>query len=538
MREIYRLSTFSNMQRITVSIRFAIVSFAMLNAVLYSALLPLWEGFDEPFHFGYVQYLANGWGFPDAGRTRLSDEVTTALLLAPASAAVQHNLPAVRTYSEYFSWPPEQRLLIREQLNHIPTAARWTNSDYLNYEAHHPPLAYALLAAPERALASVPLPWRLLLLRIVAALGGTLLLYMGMRRLCADLRLSDAYSNAAILCVLSCQMTWGAIAHVANDWLAVPLTVWSLSMLIRYRRIPTLGTAAQLAATLVAGLLTKAYFLAVLPVVLGACFRVGKWKLFSLVMGLMLLLAGPWYARNLVKHGTITGMQEARSGIGLTAMLKTARKLDWPALAVRNARRALWTGNNTFLTFSTRTLNVVLVLLLCAILFWLARGNHDSAEWLTAAHCLVFSAALGYSAVLSYLYTQGVADGPSPWYSQVLLPPLFALAFLGCSRAGAAGRALASALVLLFAYILVVSYFGKLIPLYAGFTGRASLEALTAQYTTLFQQLLGNLDAVSLAPARLIVGLAFAVSGLAFTQAAAAIRSLILAPDVASTHRE
>jgi hypothetical protein len=254
----------------------------VLNAVLYSALLPLWEGFDEPFHFGYVQYLANGWGFPDAGTAHLSDEVTASLLLAPASAAVQHNLPAVRTYSEYFSWPSAQRLLVREQLYRIPTATRWTNSDYLNYETHHPPLAYALLAAPERALAFLPLPWRVLVLRLLTALGGTLLLYTGMRRLCADLRLSDTYGNAAIFCVLSCQMTWATIAHVANDWLAVPLTVWSLSMLIRYRRTPTLGTGAQLAAALASGLLTKAYFLAVLPIVLVACVLAGKWKPASL----------------------------------------------------------------------------------------------------------------------------------------------------------------------------------------------------------------------------------------------------------------
>jgi len=43
---------------------YLLIGFAAANAVLYSALLPLWEGFDEPFHFGYVQRLANGRGFP------------------------------------------------------------------------------------------------------------------------------------------------------------------------------------------------------------------------------------------------------------------------------------------------------------------------------------------------------------------------------------------------------------------------------------------------------------------------------------------
>jgi len=40
--------------------RWLLLTYALINAALYSILLPLWEGFDEPFHFGYVQYLANG----------------------------------------------------------------------------------------------------------------------------------------------------------------------------------------------------------------------------------------------------------------------------------------------------------------------------------------------------------------------------------------------------------------------------------------------------------------------------------------------
>src|SRR5947209_6416851 len=65
--------------------RWLLLAYALMNAVLYSMLLPLWEGFDEPFHFGYVQYLANGNGFPDPRTSRLSQEVGSSLSLAPAS---------------------------------------------------------------------------------------------------------------------------------------------------------------------------------------------------------------------------------------------------------------------------------------------------------------------------------------------------------------------------------------------------------------------------------------------------------------------
>ena len=57
-----------------MTLRWFLLAYVLTNAALYSALLPLWEGFDEPFHFGYVQYLANGNGLPDPRTSRLSKE--------------------------------------------------------------------------------------------------------------------------------------------------------------------------------------------------------------------------------------------------------------------------------------------------------------------------------------------------------------------------------------------------------------------------------------------------------------------------------
>ena len=75
--------------------RLLLIAYAFVNAVLYSVLLPLWEGFDEPFHFAYVQQLGDGQGLPDARTARLSREVEASILLAPASQAVKQNLPQV-----------------------------------------------------------------------------------------------------------------------------------------------------------------------------------------------------------------------------------------------------------------------------------------------------------------------------------------------------------------------------------------------------------------------------------------------------------
>jgi hypothetical protein len=486
--------------------------FGVLNALLYSGMMPLWEGFDEPFHFGYVQHLANGWGVPDARTARLSREVADSLRLAPGSLAVKQNLPVVRTYEEYFGLPADKQLAIRAELYQSPGDRRWSGSPFLNYEAHHPPLAYALMAMVERALEGMALPWRVLVLRVLVAIAGTLLLFAGMRRLMSALEVGEGFDDAAVLCVLMCQMTTATMAHVANDWLAVPLSVWLLVVMIGAWRGPGMVAGAKVGGVLAMGLLTKAYFLAFLPLVVVGCLLLRAWRMWLVITGMVALIAGPWYLRNWLHYGVISGMQEGRAAISVGLMMSTAMQLDWPRLVLVNARRALWTGNNLFLAFSTKTLNVILTVLASCVLMGLARGRHRVAGWVTAGHCATFATALAYSTVISTIYTQGVADGPSPWYSQVVMGPLIAVGMLGCSRMGRVGQWLGSGLVGVFGYVLVVGYWGKLIPAYAGYVDRAAVGVLFERYGEDWWTMVGRLDLVMLAPAGVMLWLAGLVS--------------------------
>lgn len=320
-----------------------LVSYALANALLYSALLPLWEGFDELFHFGYVQYLANGQGFPDPRASFLSREIGSSLSIAPASNIVQRNLPEVRTYSEYFALSMGQSAAIEAQLHNIRPEWRWQSSHFLNYEAQHPPLAYALLALPERALARIPLLSRVLVLRITGAFAGMLILYFGATQLLSQLGLRDPWKNAAIFCTFSSQMMWATLAHVANDWLSVPLTVWSLALMVQYWKSPRLRSAALVGGALALGLLTKAYFIALLPVAVVLCLMRKRFKDLCLLSAIVIVAAGPWYARNILLYGTLTGTQESRAGVGALAVIHAAPAFDWPSVAWVNIRAALWT---------------------------------------------------------------------------------------------------------------------------------------------------------------------------------------------------
>jgi hypothetical protein len=507
-----------------MSVRILLIAYALVNAVLYSLLLPLWEGFDEPFHFAYVQQLANGQGWPDARTARLSREVAASLLLAPASQAVKQNLPQVISYSEYFSWPAAKRLDLRRQLDAIPEEFRWhASEDSLNYEAQQSPLAYILLAFPERLLASVSLPVRVAWLRVMAAVAGALLLFSGAERLFAQLNIGDPYKigqpykNAGLFCLLSCQMTWATLAHVGNDWLAVPIAVWMLVALNLLGSSLSLRTAALASVVLAAGLVTKAYFLAFVPLLLGLCAWRRRWRELAIASLILCALAGPWYTRNLVRYGVLSGTQESRAGIGLPAVLAAAPALNWPTVIWSNLRGALWTGNNTFSSFSVSTLNLILGVSLLALLLW-AATRHESAEWITVSFCAMFALALGYQTVVTHIHTHGMANGPSAWYMQVFSAPLLGLALLGASRRPRIGRWVAALLVLLFGYVLAATYAVKLIPLYGGYDARTSLAGVASLYSHQLRTLAANLDMVTLAPVAIVFGLAGVVVLLVVAQ--------------------
>jgi len=492
-------------------VRALLIAYAVLNAILYSMLLPLWEGFDEPFHFGYVQQLAAGRGFPDARNALLSREVRESILLAPASDTVRGNMPEVTTYSQCFSWPPARRAAIQQSLRSIPPGYRAQLAEAANYEALQAPLAYILLALPERLLAGLPLPSRVLILRLIAALAGSLLLFAATDSLCSQLALDTAHCNAALFCVLSCQMTWATVAHVSNDWLALPLAICTLVFMIRAVSSPAFTNLLLASLWLSAGLLTKAYFLALVPVLAAISAMRGRLRGFLTCSAVVAICAGPWYLRNYRLYRTITGMQEARAGIGPSRVLAAAFRLHWARVAATTVRAALWTANNTFRSFSLTTLNVLIAVCAAALCLWIF-SHHSRPEWVVAAYGAAFTAAIAYVTTVVYVRTGNPSSTSSAWYVQVLVAPTLVLILLGTARWQRAGTALAIAITILFGYVFAVTYIFKLIPLYAGYAGRATPRDIAALYFTRFHILNGNLRSIALGPAPLILVLAFAVS--------------------------
>jgi hypothetical protein len=510
--------------------------FAVVNASLYSALLPLWEGFDEAFHYAYVESLWQTSRLPVLGRTLVPDDVSRSFRIAPVSHIVHRWLSETTSYDAWFSLSQAEKERRRSELDRLRPEPG--SDSRANYEAHHPPLAYILLALLDWSMSKAPITVRVLVLRLFASVFSTLLLYFGATALCRTLRMPERFANATLFTMFCSQMLYATVAHVANDWLAVGLSALFLAALAEFVGRPARRSALTAASWLAAGLLTKAYFLvfAVLSLAATALLiwrRRTRVKTVLAGVALVFALAGPWYARNLVLYKNISGTHEEFDGIGIRQALAAAPRIDWVATTGFLARSSLWTGNNSFTNFSQGTLNMVLALLLLALAAWGLRGRVvQPAERIVFTAIVLFSVAVAYASCASFADRNGDVAGASPWYTQVLLAPVMALAYLGMSRWRGFGPVLAGCTVAIWTWVLVATWTVKLFPMYSG-GGAAPMRMhdVWNWYAHRAAAHTRDLSLVALAPAPwLYVGLLISLT-LSILLSAAIIRDLTASRD-------
>jgi hypothetical protein len=511
-----------------------IAAFGLVNAILYCLLLPLWEGFDEPFHYGYAQALAVRRQLPVLGRTPMSEEILRSLRVAPASHVVRRNLPFVTTFAEFAALPEAERRRRRESLQSLPVSLREVDDPgSSNYEAQQAPLAYLPLAAVDHLWRKQPLVTRVLMARLVGALAATLAQFWLTLALARELGLGPPMRALALFLIFCCQMFYAATAHVANDWLSIPLTTLVVVAVLRFHRSPGLATGAWLGSAVAAGLLAKAYFLpwALFAAVLagGLAWRRRARAPAGAAVLLAAGLAGPWYVRNLLLYHSLSGMLQAGSGSGPVHVFRVALELPWPRVLLALARRAVWTGNNSFTSFSSATVDTLLCLLAAAAVMWAWRSRKPS-EWMVAAGCLCFFAGLLYAAVVFAAYTGGGLYSATPWYPQALAAPLACLFCLGLGRAGLMGRLAACGLAVVSAYLIAATYVAKLIPMYSGFNqGRMTAARLFQWYAADRSHWMAVLADTALGEAGLVLVLTAAVVLMSAGISAALCRSILSA---------
>ena|SRR5688572_6884461 len=476
-------------------LRFLIWALCVSQGLVYIVTTPLWEGWDEAFHYGYIQTLAETRSLPVYGDAILPNEVTASFEFAPLSYGANLNVDSRFTiFAEYWKLPPEERRRRAAQLRAIHGGdVPSTASQFQNYEAHQAPLYYVLASGVYSLFSTHDLLTRAFMLRLFSLLIGSLTIpiafamvgYAGTKR---------HLKTVPVLLVLL-PLLYPTIARIANDSLGVPLFSALVLLVLRYfARSSTWKDAIGIGVILGLGLLTKAYFLTALPA-LGLIFLLamftgrtrGQFAAHGCsIVVLAIVIAGPWYARNYALYDNLSGMQEVTrtSDLSLLDRVAGVTRVEWSSSLWAMLRQHIWIGNTSLLALSRTTYRVGYLLIFLAILgagkaviAWLklpiaekkSIGSNPSMAILGIFY-VFFVLGVLYHMLANYLLL-GVPDGTGGWYLYAVIVPEIILLVRGLESL-VGGRAAPASNVVLIAYALVanlVSLLCKTLPAYGGF---------------------------------------------------------------------
>jgi hypothetical protein len=334
----------------------------LLRAAFYLSITPLWEGFDEHVHYGYIDLVGSEGRLPIGLEDRVSDEVTASLGLLPLPWEPR-GFQVGLTHDEYWKLDERSRKLLQDGFRELragvaaPEHADIDSNPFLAvYESQHPPLYYLLAAIPYRLTAGTHLVNKVFLLRLCTVLLTSLLIPAGFLLL---LRVFPPGESLLLLWVIVfVPGLMFDVVRIANDGLAVVLfTV--LVFTCTGRNSSTWKTLAA-GVVLGLGLMTKSYFLAaVAPAGLALATAARsetshRTRAFRLGITLIpvIALSGWWYLWNYYTVGNITGIFFHASLERLTAwqMMAAIPQVDWWNAVNVIFNSHVWFGNWSFLS--------------------------------------------------------------------------------------------------------------------------------------------------------------------------------------------
>jgi 4-amino-4-deoxy-L-arabinose transferase-like glycosyltransferase len=289
----------------------------LARLLFYSAVLPLWEGYDEWAHFAVVRQMAVGGHVLVPRDAPVPRDVEASLQLAPVPWELRSLPPPAVTQDEYWKLAPEERARRQSALREMPNS--WGREDGTGalqaYEALQPPLYYWAMAPAIWILRGSGLLAQVLALRFFSSLLASLtvpLVFLVGREVWDDSRL--AVACAAVVAVMPGLAL--DVARVGNDSLAAPLfTLLTWLAVKAVRRGMDFRLTVAMGLVLGFGLLTKAYFLTAIPSFLAVGWlprrRFSDLPRMLPAIGIGIAIAGWWYVRNLRTTGTLSGLSEA-----------------------------------------------------------------------------------------------------------------------------------------------------------------------------------------------------------------------------------
>lgn len=315
--------------------------------------MPLWEGFDEWAHYAVVQNLATGGHFLPGRSDSISGEVVASLELAPGHrGGAQDGV----THDVYWRMPDADRSVREQKLRAL--AARSTKepdgAGTLAYEGQQAPLYYWLLVPAYQVTLRLPLLTGIWLLRFYSLLLASAVIPLGFavaRKIAGE----EAHALGIAALITATPQLMVTVSHISNDSLAVAAGSLFLFALFLWKEKPrSMARAMVLGAVCGLALLTKAYFLALVPpLVAFVAIWAKRHHVYRQAIVLLLFIVGIsswWYARNWLLTHSLSGEQiEVAGNAARLSLVDAALKMNWLKVADFTFLSHIWLGNWSFL---------------------------------------------------------------------------------------------------------------------------------------------------------------------------------------------
>ncbi len=300
----------------------------LLIGIGYLAILPPFEGFDEPAHYSSVRQIADIGTLPLRGHSFIDQNVQDYEQNAPMPWATG-NPPFYKTgsmtYPSFFA--SADAMAHYEVYRRLAADKLFAPGPHENWESQQPPLYYVLIAPLMKVTERFSLVTQIFILRLASYLLAFAGFMLGWRATWSHAGKTIPYGVATgfLLFPFVVPMFFVEFARIGNDSLCLFLLglISSLSLRVQYGGERDLPRALALGVCFALGLLTKALFL---PVLAGyALFMMLRtWRarhhstllrrrFMTLVLVVVpaLLLGGGWYLYEFAAYGSPTGSGES-----------------------------------------------------------------------------------------------------------------------------------------------------------------------------------------------------------------------------------
>ncbi len=460
----------------------------LVRALFYCGAVPIWEGYDEYSHFALIQYVATHHGRFPLGTIspNSSRAVAESRRLTPGAWIIHDPSRGILSYEEYFDLPSTEQRARRSRLETLPV--EWSREEAAPreqlYEAQQAPLYYWIMAPVYGLLEGLSIPtivWILRSLTVLIASAAVPLAFLTGRRVFRN----DALALGTALVVASFPELFIDTGHVSNEGLAV--VMGGLFVLLALRMAeekPSTGSGVRFGIVLGAALLTKAYFLALIPLAAVVLYRSAASRSRAArqavaAMVSCMVVSGWWYIHNVVFTGTLTGqLEDALAAGSKVSLLRAVGQIGWVKVFDFIMLSHIWLGGWSFLVVRTwmyRVVEVVMLVAMAGVCIQVVRPRSALPRpkdlGLLALPNVVMIAGLCFHATQAFR-AHGGSTGTLGYYLYALVVPESVVLIAGIARTIPA-RIQLTAIPLAVFVLISLEQFGAwfvLFPYYGGLT--------------------------------------------------------------------